>query len=172
MNAELIVLRILHVGGGIFWGGWVLALTMFINPAVRAMGAAGSGFMQSMAMNTKVTQVMTVVPILVVLSGWRLLWIVSAGFDSGWVSSLHGSVLLGGSIVGTLIFFHGLMAVRPTAMKLGALSASIATGGSAPSPAQLQELELLKNKMGRNATIMTWMMSLTILSMAIARYIY
>lgn len=172
MNAELIVLRILHVGGGVLWGGWILAMALFVNPAVAAMGQAGGTFMQALAGKTKLVPIMQVVASLVVLSGWRLLWIVSGGFDAEWVAGVHGMFLLTGGVIGTLMYAYGMLAMRPKAKKIGVIGEAIAKSGMPPSADQQQQMTSLKAEMKQIGTIVGWMMTITVLIMSVARYVY
>ena len=49
MNATMVVLRILHIFGGVFWAGSVFMATGFLLPAVRATGpAVGGPFMRQL----------------------------------------------------------------------------------------------------------------------------
>ena len=43
---HIIILRIIHIGFGMFWGGVALFMPMFLLPAVKAFGPEGGRFMQ------------------------------------------------------------------------------------------------------------------------------
>lgn len=172
MNAELIVLRFVHVGGGILWGGWILAMALFVTPAVAASGQAGSSFMQALASKTKLMLIMTSVATLVVLSGWRLLWIASGGFDAEWLSSTHGVFIMSGGIVGTVMYIYGMLGMRPKAAKIGAIGAAIVASGQPPTPEQQDQIALLKSQMKVVGNIVGVLMAITVFIMSIARYVY
>ena len=44
MNYYLLVLRILHIGAGVFWVGSTLLLAVVITPALKATGGSGQKF--------------------------------------------------------------------------------------------------------------------------------
>ncbi len=46
MHGELIALRILHIGGGVFWVGTTLFAAFFLEPSVSAAGPAGGEVMK------------------------------------------------------------------------------------------------------------------------------
>jgi hypothetical protein len=48
MDPLLIVLRVVHVVGGVFWGGAILFVVHFLEPAVRDAGPDGAKVMQAL----------------------------------------------------------------------------------------------------------------------------
>src|SRR5688572_511033 len=96
MHAEILLLRVIHVLGGIFWVGSLFFTSVFLLPALALSGQAGpvmAGLRQR-----KFLQVIPIIAVLTMLSGFRLLWIASAGSFGAYASSPVGRTFtLGGS---------------------------------------------------------------------------
>jgi hypothetical protein len=133
MDGLMITLRLVHILLGVIWAGWGIALALFINPAIGIAGPAGGQFMQALAGKTNLVKVMTIAPILVIITGIWMLWVVSGGFNTSWMMSTHGMTLLIGSTLGIVAAIYGLGFVRPLAMQMGQLGAKIAASGAPPT---------------------------------------
>ena len=77
----LVLIRLLHVLLGVFWGGAVLFLMFFLDPATRAAGPAGGQVMQELQKRGFIN-VLLLVGLTTVLTGFYVLWAVSGGFDA------------------------------------------------------------------------------------------
>ncbi len=172
MQGEMIGLRLIHIVCGVLWAGWAFSLAFFVQPAVKAIGQQGSAFMQALTSRTKLVSVMTIAPLLVILTGIRLLWIASNGFDAMYLTSVHGTVVWLGSLLGILTFGHGMSYMRPRAKKIGMISASIASSGQPPTPEQQAQLQTLSAQIQSGSKLIAWMMGITVVFMAVSRYIY
>ena len=68
MNALTLVLRLIHILGGVFWVGAAWMMTLYIAPSVGATGDSGLQFMRHMMGKTNlqkmliVSSISTVVP--------------------------------------------------------------------------------------------------------------
>jgi len=80
-NWLIIVLRLLHIFFGVFWGGAVFTAARFILPAAATSGAEGQRFMRRLMLEAGLTRAMIVSGAISVLAGLWLLWIDSAGFQ-------------------------------------------------------------------------------------------
>ena len=90
MNILVIVLRLIHVLGGVFWVGSALVNAFFLAPAVAATGEAGQKMMGFMITKAHFSVRITVAAILTVLAGLALYWHDSGGLTSGWTTSAAG----------------------------------------------------------------------------------
>jgi hypothetical protein len=72
MDPLLIVLRVVHVVGGVFWGGAILFVVHFLEPAVRDAGPDGAKVMQALQ-KRRYLDVMPVVAALTVVRVLALL---------------------------------------------------------------------------------------------------
>jgi uncharacterized membrane protein len=168
--AELIVLRLVHVLGGIFWVGGGLYSTLFIVPALSKAGPAMAPIMAEL-MRRKLFTVLPVVALLTMLSGLRLLWIVSGGFSGsyfGTASGLTYAIAGGASIVG---FLAAMFFARPAGVRMGALMPSLASlTGEAKSKAEA-EVAALRNQNALWTAIAMGLLTVSAIGMAVARYL-
>jgi hypothetical protein len=77
-------------------------------------------------------------------------------FSSTWVTTPEGLVLTLGGLLALAAFVIGLVMQKPTAERLGRLSAEIAASGSSPSASQAGELKALRERMRKSAALTAW----------------
>ena len=122
MQAELLVLRLVHVLGGIFWVGSALFMAIFLFPALGSAGPAAGQVMGAMQ-RRRIFTVLPVVAVLTLLSGVRLMQLTSDGFSAAYFGSPSGRVFAWGGTFAIAAFVIGMLIARPTGLKLGRLSA-------------------------------------------------
>lgn len=170
MNTEILVLRLLHIFTGVFWAGGVFYLAFFIFPAVNAMGAEGGKFMQQLARTKKMPTIMSIMGLVSVLSGLRLMQIMSANFQAAWFQSNFGIAITIGSVASIAALIIGIGLNRPRANRMAKISAAVAASGAPPSPEQMQEIGKLKSQLEKGVNIMAWHLLVAVVLMATARY--
>lgn len=170
MIAELLVLRVVHVLGAIFWLGSGLFTTFFLIPALGRAGPAAAPVMGALQARRLFTW-LPVVALLTLLSGFRLLWITSAGFSSAYLGSAIGQVFLWSGVLATLAFVVGMLIARPAGVKVGQLSASLASRTDAERAALMPELERLRRRNTVGMLAATVMLVVAAIGMAVARYL-
>jgi uncharacterized membrane protein len=90
MDIYLLVLRLVHVFGGVFWVGGALMMNFFIGPTIGATGQAGKQFMGHLMVRMRLSTIMTTIAILTLLAGGLLYWRDSQGLTSMWMSAGSG----------------------------------------------------------------------------------
>jgi uncharacterized membrane protein len=170
MNVEIIVLRLLHIVLGVVWAGWAVSLWLFVEPATRDMGPAGGMFMQNLTGKTPLIKVMTIAPLLVIIAGFRLLWISSGGFDGAWITTTQGATLTTGSILGTLVFVYGMLVMRPAGTKMGVIAKQIQASGQPPSQEQVAQINSLRETLKSGGKIAAILLLVTVALMSVARF--
>ncbi|RJP48693.1 MAG: hypothetical protein C4557_12505 [Anaerolineaceae bacterium] len=171
MNAFLlIVLRLVHVASGILWGGAAVFLLFFVKPSVKAIGAAGPQFMQSLVERRRAPLFMLGASVLTVVSGGILYWFSSGGFNAAWIASGPGIGFTIGSAAALIGFLFGAFGIGPTSAQMGALGAQIAASGKGPTPEQAARMEALEKRLNIAERVDFIMLALAILMMATARY--
>ena len=95
MTAEILVLRLVHILGGIFWVGSGLFTTFFLVPALASSGPSAGPVMTALQRRHLFTA-LPVSALLTILSGLRLMWIGSAGFAPAYFASASGGGGAGG----------------------------------------------------------------------------
>ena len=172
MDAYMSILRIIHIGGAVLWMGSVLMAVIFIMPATKALGPDGGKFMRQLYKTNKYPMVINIAAALTVLSGLIIYDKISSHFNPEWIHSGYGMMLTIGSIMAIVALIYGSIVLRPTAMKLIGLGDTVEAGGVPPTPEQQSEMAKLSGKMTGGMHIMAFLLTLSLIFMAVARYTY
>ena len=167
--AELIVLRLIHILGGLFWVGAGVFSTIFLAPAMEAAGPAAAGALMSNLQKRRMFTVMPIVATLTILSGARLMWIVSVG-DAGWFTSPPGHAYAISGALAVLAFLMGLFIGRPAMVKAGHLAQRAASDG-ASKELLAAEIAKLQKRAAMATGVATTMLVIATAGMSIARYL-
>jgi uncharacterized membrane protein len=161
------LLRIIHIGAGIFWVGGTLIMTFFVGPTVGATAEAGQRFVGHLMNNLKFSQRMSAAAGSTILAGAILYWIDSAGFSSAWMKSGAGIGFTIGAVFALIGFAFGIM--------IGRTMKSMAQLGSQfqgkPSSEQAAQLQALQRQQMTYSSITVAALMLSVIFMAIARYL-
>lgn len=168
--AELIVLRLIHVVGGMYWVGSALFNFIFLAPAMSAAGPA-AGPMMNVMKARKLFVVAPTIAILVILSGVRLM-MLTAGDWGAYFASARGATYGAGAVAAVVAFGIGVSVALPAQKRMGMLGASMATltddGARAAAMAEMAALQKRLKVMG---TVVTGLLIIAAVTMAIARYV-
>src|SRR5687767_4768281 len=113
MATELIVLRIIHILGGIFWLGSGLFTAFFLIPALGRLGPASAGPVMGALQQRRLFTILPVIAVLTILSGIRLLQIASAGFSAQYFDSRTGQTFLWSGVAAIIAFLLSVLVSRP-----------------------------------------------------------
>jgi hypothetical protein len=171
MNALLIVLRLIHILGGVYWAGTMFFFVTFLEPSLRSMGPDG-GKVMIRFFERGYLKLLPSVALLTVLSGFWLLWHVSNGFDSNWMGSPLGIALSTGGTLGILAFATGLLVMRPAAMRTWEIVRQLPQEpNEATRTALTAEMVRLRARTGLGARLVFGMIVLSVALMAVGRYL-
>ena len=94
---DIAILRLIHIGAGVFWVGALFTFFLFVQPTAMAIGPEGQKFTYHLLHHKRFSVILLGSAITTVLAGLTLLWITTDGFD---VSLLFGPARLGFTIGG------------------------------------------------------------------------
>ena len=167
MSILMLVLRVVHICAGIFWGGGSLFMNYFFGPTVQATDQVGKQFAGHLILKTKFVTVMTTMAALTVLAGAGLYWLDSDGLTSAWMKSNSGIGFTIGSVFGLIAFIFGV--------QFGQLNKKLATIGSQvqgkPTPEQFAEIQSIQKRIAFAARFHVPAIILAILFMSASRYL-
>lgn len=169
MTAEVIVLRLIHIMGGIVWVGGMTVMAFFVMPVLTGLGPAAGPVMAGLNQK-KFPVIMPIIALLTILSGLRLMMIDSANFQGAYFQSPVGRTFAMAGGLAILAFLFGIIVVRPVMMKSMALGQQMGAA-DATQKAKLEEEMGSLRKRGATANMIIFVMLLVAaLGMATARY--
>jgi uncharacterized membrane protein len=170
MHVELLILRLIHVLGGIFWVGSVLFTTLFLMPALALAGANPGQIMGALQRRGFMT-VMPIVGLLTVGSGLRLLYITSGGFTPAFFGTPMGRALSLGGNSAILAFLISIFVMRRGNIRSARLGTELATVDDTRRTSITRELATLRRRGTVASTIVVVLLVLASCAMASARYL-
>jgi hypothetical protein len=171
MSILIIVLRAMHILGGIFWTGGAITLAAFVLPSANATRPESGRFMQHLTGPAKLPLWMLIASWATVIGGVGLFGPVTGQLNAEIMRTPRGIALSLGALIAIGSFLEGLIVTAPTARKLGALGAAIAAAGAPPTPEQVQQIQAVQTRLQRAGARAAIMLSVTALLMSIARYL-
>jgi hypothetical protein len=166
----IIILRLLHIGFGVFWAGSVIFFALFIMPSLKAAGPDGAKFMQALGKSGYPIAAM-IAALITIISGFLLIWKLSHGFEPMWFKSWYARILTTGAAIAIIAFIIGFFINRPSAARINKIGEAIAKQGAGPTPEQMNEMMLLRKKIFKATNYIALLLALTIVSMSIFRYV-
>jgi uncharacterized membrane protein len=171
MPAEILVLRLVHVLGGIFWVGSAIFTGLFLIPALAKSGPAAGQIMAGLQQR-RLFIVLPTVALLTMLSGVRLMQIASGGFGAGYFATAMGRTYAISGLLAIVAFVSSLLVSRPTAVRTGKVAASLAAATDESTRATLRsELATLQRRAAISGAIATILLIISAAGMALARYV-
>lgn len=170
MDIYVIVLRIVHILGGVFWVGAAIVFFYFLEPTAHALGPQGQPFIKHVVDKRRLPIYIVAANLLTVLSGVLLYWRDSGGFRLDWITSPPGIGFTIGGIAAIVATVVGVGFIRPTVEKFGALGDRLATAGRPPTDEEMGEVHALQGALRRFGGIDLAFLTVAVLTMATARY--
>jgi hypothetical protein len=168
-RALTIVLRLIHILGGIFWVGAMIMLAGFLIPTVRATGREGGRFMQSLMQQRRLQLYLGLAALLTVLSGVTMYARMAAATHGAWAGSGPGITYGVGAVAAILGAAIGGGISGSAGRKMLALGQAV--GSAPPSPEQQAELTRLQRRMALGARLAASFLVVAAGAMAVGRYV-
>jgi hypothetical protein len=166
----IIILRILHIGFGIFWAGSAIFFALFIMPALKVTGPDGMKFMQALGRSGYPIAAM-ISALITIVAGFLLIWKLSGGFQPEWFHSWYARTLTIGATRALIAFIIGFTINRPAAARINKISAAIGAQGGAPTPEQVSELMALRKRIFTATNYIAILLAVAVIGMSIFRYV-
>jgi uncharacterized membrane protein len=168
MGYVIIVLRSLHILGGVFWTGAALTLYAFVMPSVMATQPDSRRFAQHLAAGG-LSAWMTIASLATVVGGLALFMPVTGQLEPAVMRTPRGIVLSIAALLGLAAFLEGMAVSAPAARQLGVLAAAV--GDRTPTAEQAAQMAALQAKMLRVGRRDAALLALVAVLMASARYL-
>jgi hypothetical protein len=174
MNAEQvfqIVLRILHIGSGVFWVGTAWFFFGWIEPTTKAIGPQAGPFIHHIVRQRRVVRAIVGAGAVNVLVGLILYWRASAGLNPAWIGSGIGIGFTLGALAAIVAWVVGVVVIGPTVERLDEAGTAMATAGRPPTADELSRFHALEAKLHRGGQADTVLLATAVVFMAASRYL-
>jgi uncharacterized membrane protein len=166
-----LILRVVHILLGVFWAGGVFTVALFVQPAIAASGPEGGKVMGALV-KRRLLDIVPAAALATILSGLWLYWRDSAGFQGDWMGSRMGMALGTGAVLALAGFLVGMFVMRASILKAMGLAQSAAQlTDAAARDAAMGQVQALRRRAAMAGRTVAVLLALTVLTMAIARYV-
>lgn len=171
-SVYLIVFRILHVLGGIAWGGAVFLMVFFLQPTAKATGPAAGPFMRELLGTRKLIEWILRIAGVTIVAGGFLYWHDWQQFASlgDFLGNAFGLWLAIGAVSALIAFGIGLFATKPVIVRSLAIGAQIAQAGEQAPDELKQELAAAQARARTLAMTNLTFVTIAAFAMSTARY--
>jgi uncharacterized membrane protein len=171
MTTEMLVLRLVHILGGMIWVGSGIFNSFFLLPTLAQAGPAASQVIAGLQRRRLFT-ILPIVALLTILSGIRLMQITSAGFSPAYFASTSGRTYAWSGVAAIVGFLVGIIVARPAAVRAGSIAATLGTTTDEATRASLTAtLERLRRRSSITSSLSVALVVLAAAGMAVARYL-
>ena len=166
------MLRILHIGTGVFWVGTAWFFFGWVEPTTKAIGPQAGPFMHHVVRQRRVVPFILGAATINVIAGLVLYWRSSAGLDPAWVGSPMGIGFTIGGIAAILAWAVGIRVIGPTVERLDEVGTAMATAGRPPTGEEVARFHSLEERLHRAGQLDFVLLVIAVLMMAISRYLF
>jgi hypothetical protein len=166
-----LVLRFIHIVGGVFWVGAVFLQVGFIFPTIRETGATGGRFMQELMRRRRLPVYMNTAAGLTMLSGIIMYARMAAMTNGAFAESRAGMTFGIGGLATILAAIIGGAVIGRSGKRLATIGATVQASGGAPSAEQSAEIAAIQGRMGKAMQVVAVLLLIAVTAMAIARYV-
>lgn len=170
MTGELLVLRLVHILGGMIWVGSGIFTSFFLMPTLAQAGLAAGQVIAGLQRRRLFT-ILPIVALLTILSGVRLMQITSQGFSPEYFASTAGRTYAWSGLLAIVGFLIGIFIARPAAIHAAKIGADMATASETERVSLAAKLERYRRTSSITSTISVALVVLAAAGMAVARYL-
>lgn len=170
MTAEILILRLIHVVGGVIWVGGATYIAFALAPAIGAAGPAGAPVMANVA-RTKLFLWLPAIAVLTMLAGVRLMQLTAHGSASTYFATGPGRGYVTGALCALIGFCVAMIIARPSMRKAGMLMASKASAPESSHGGIDAQVAALRIRGAQAGVVSSVFLLLATAAMAVARYL-
>ncbi len=169
MNPELLVLRVIHVVGGVIWAGTGIFVAYFLLPAMGMAGPAGAPVMGALA-KRRLFVIIPTVAVFTMLAGLRLLQLNANGSFMTYISGRSGGTYLAGAVAALAAFIVFMTVNRPAIDQMARLQQQMTQTPEAERGPLVAQLTAIRARAGKGTQASALLLTVTIIAMAVGRY--
>lgn len=170
MDIMLLANRLIHIVSGIFWAGTLIFMALFLQPSLRDAGPDGSKVAAGL-LRRRFLDVMPIVALVTILSGFWLYWRVSGGFANSYMGSRAGMAYGLAGVASVLAFGIGVGVMRPATLRAASLSRQVAATSGPNQESLLAAAQALRARAAKAGKVVAALLALASVTMALGRYL-
>jgi uncharacterized membrane protein len=172
MDPLFLVLRLLHIGGGILWVGATVFVTRYVQPTAKDLGPAAGPFMQGLTQTRKMSRFFMITGGSAVIAGTWLFLLDAGGDPMGYITEDRtGMAFAIGGIAAWAAFLIGFLATKPAIERMGAIGAQMRDAGGPPSTELVGHMQAAQARVHTLGQINLVLLGISVITMAVARYL-
>ena len=172
MDWLVLLLRLLHIGGGIFWVGGAFTFFLFVAPSIERLAPRDRNtFLDTLVGQRRFPSVILAAATITIVAGAALYWRISGGLHPAFFSSGIGLGFTIGGLAGFVAWLIAALVIGPTFTRLSGLSGEIVVAGRPPSAEEAALLAALGARLRLASRALLTFLAIAALFMAISRYI-
>lgn len=171
-SAYMVVFRLLHILGGIFWVGSVAVFALFVAPAAAEVGPAAAALLANLVGKRRVVRVIAASGAVTIAAGAFVYWHDWDAYGSlgRFLDTTFGVVLTIGAVFAIAAFAIGVSIVLPGTEGALRLGAQIAASQGGPPAELLERMASLQLRNKRASRTVLALLVVAAAAMATARY--
>jgi uncharacterized membrane protein len=167
---DVLILRLIHIGAGVFWVGSVFTFFLFVQPAAVAVGPDATKFTFQLLHHRRLGWAILSSGAIAVAAGSWLLVITSNGLDPDVLFNVSRVGFTIGGVVAILSFALGALYVFPRTRIVERIIGTLVTDGRPPTPDEQQLLARTTRETRAAGWIVLIGLALAVIFMATASY--
>ena len=172
-DGVMVVLRLIHIVGGVFWVGSVFLFVVFIQPTSAAIAPAGAPFMGELLGKRRFVDRLIAIGVITIAAGLILYWKDWHDYPSfgDWIGSRFGLTLTAGALAAIAALVIGVTVTRPNVQRLLAKGKAVAESGAPPTPEAAAEIGAIQGTLKIAARVSLGLLTVGVILMSTARYL-
>jgi uncharacterized membrane protein len=164
------LLRVLHIGAGVFWVGGAFTYFLFVVPSTEVLPPPNrQAFLDEVAWRRRFARAIYSAATLTILAGAALYWLDSGGLKAAWLTSPSGLGFTLGGLAGFAAWLIAFAVILPTFTTLSRLGGELVAAGRAPTAEEAARLGSLASRLQIAGRALLTLLAIAVLFMAISR---
>ena len=168
---DLLILRLLHITGAVFWVGAAYVMFLFLQPTAQATAPEGQRFMLHLLGRRHLTEAVLIAALVTGAAGALLFLRDSSGFQLQWMTTPQGLGFTIGGVAGGVALLLFLFGGYPAGRRLVDIGSRIQAEGRPPSEAEGRTLAAAQQRLRWIGIVNLVLLGIAAVAMATARYL-
>ena len=167
---DFVVLRLIHVLGGIFWLGAAVTMFLFLQPTARATAPESQRFMLYLLRNRRFSEVVLAAALLTGVAGAILFWRDTSGLRLALITQPQGLGFTVGGVAGGIALLLFLFVGYPAGRRMIAIGSRLEAERRPPNEDEQRTLAAAQSVLSRVGATVLVLLVIAAGAMATARY--